>query len=63
VLEQLINPIQVIENWAQKLRPGGVIAGVVPDLRYTFDLRQPPSTVANWLSEYAERVSEVPREA
>lgn len=41
VFEHLVNPLGVLHNWWQRLAPGGVIAGVVPDARYTFDLRQP----------------------
>ncbi|OWW02299.1 hypothetical protein ATY81_21835 [Rhizobium sp. R72] len=52
VFEHLMNPLGVLENWSDKLKPTGVVVGVVPDLRYCFDLRQPASTPADWLSEY-----------
>lgn len=52
VIEHLVNPLQVFENWWRKLAPGGVIAGVVPDARYTFDLRQPLSTSADFLDQH-----------
>lgn len=51
VFEHLMNPLGVLANWSRKLKPDGVIVGVVPDCRYCFDLRQPPSTVAEWLAE------------
>ena len=41
VFEHLVNPLQVLQNWWRCLAPGGVIAAVVPDARYSFDLRQP----------------------
>jgi SAM-dependent methyltransferase len=52
VIEHMVNPLAVIESWSKKLKQGGVITGVVPDLRYTFDLRQPSSTSGDWLMEY-----------
>lgn len=51
VFEHLMNPLGVLANWSRKLKPGGAIVGVVPDCRYCFDLRQPPSTPAEWLAE------------
>lgn len=51
VLEHLVNPLQVLRNWWAKLAPGGVIAGVVPDARFTFDLRQPLTTQADLLAQ------------
>ena len=52
VFEHLMNPLGVLENWSKKLKNTGVVVGVVPDLRYCFDLRQPISTAIDWLSEY-----------
>lgn len=52
VFEHLSNPLGVLDNWRRKLRPGGLVAAVIPDLRYCFDLRQPPSTLTDWASEY-----------
>ncbi|HSW12867.1 MAG TPA: methyltransferase domain-containing protein [Solimonas sp.] len=54
VFEHLVNPLGVLEHWLRKLKPGGVIGGVVPDLRHTFDLRQPGSTLAEILAEHAQ---------
>lgn len=45
VFEHLVNPLDTLRNWWEKLAPGGMIAGVVPDARFTFDLRQPLSTI------------------
>jgi SAM-dependent methyltransferase len=45
VFEHLSNPVQVLANWRQALRPGGMILAVVPDPRYTFDIRQAPTTL------------------
>lgn len=55
VFEHLMNPLGVLQNWSRKLRPGGIIAGVVPDLRYCFDLRQLASTEKDWLCEYESK--------
>lgn len=54
VFEHLANPIRVLKNWLRVLKPGGVIAGVTPDPRYTFDCRQPIMTLSEALLE-AER--------
>lgn len=51
VFEHLPNPLQVLENWLDKLRPGGRILTVVPDARYCFDCRQPLTTLADVLVE------------
>lgn len=51
VLEHLVNPLGVFTNWWARLAPGGVIAGVVPDARFTFDLRQPLSTAEDFLAQ------------
>jgi len=57
VFEHLMNPIQVLENWASKLKPGAKVVGVIPDCRYTFDLRQQPSTKVEWEYEYDNSVN------
>ena len=41
VFEHLVNPAQVLRNWFGRLKAGGVVLGVVPDARFSFDLRQP----------------------
>jgi SAM-dependent methyltransferase len=51
VFEHLPNPLGVVTNWLRKLKPSGIIGGVVPDRRYTFDLRQPASTVDDFRRE------------
>ena len=45
VLEHLVDPIGTILRWWDRLAPGGVVAGVVPDARYTFDWRQPLQSI------------------
>lgn len=54
VLEHLVNPLQVLHNWWQCLAPGGVIVAVVPDARYSFDLRQPLTTTDALLSQFRD---------
>jgi hypothetical protein len=51
VFEHLANPVQVMSNWVSRLKPGGAVLGVVPDPRYTFDCRQPPTTLSEALAE------------
>jgi SAM-dependent methyltransferase len=41
VFEHLIDPIGTLLRWWDRLAPGGIVAGVVPDMRFTFDWRQP----------------------
>lgn len=54
VIEHLVNPLGVFENWWEKLAPGGVLAGVIPDARYTFDLRQDVTTREELLAQFDE---------
>lgn len=61
VFEHLGNPLGVLENWSAKLKPGGAVVCVVPDLRYCFDLRQPESTQADWLHEYENQIWDLKR--
>ncbi len=52
VIEHLVNPLQVLHNWWRCLAPGGGIVGVVPDARYSFDLRQPLTTNDELLRQF-----------
>ena len=47
VFEHLVDPIGTLLRWWDKLAPGGLLAGVVPDTRFTFDWRQPPWGIAD----------------
>ena len=51
VFEHLVNPIGVLGNWNRKLRAQGIVAGAIPDARFTFDLRQPLSTLEECIEE------------
>lgn len=62
VFEHLMNPLGVLARWASRLRPGGSALAVVPDCRYCFDLRQEPSTLAEFIREYAMDLWTPPRE-
>ena len=55
VFEHLMKPLGVLESWSRRLKPGGSVLAVVPDCRYCFDLRQNPSTLAEFDREYADR--------
>jgi predicted SAM-dependent methyltransferase len=54
VFEHLANPIGHLRNWKAKLRPGGKVICVVPDLNGTKDAIQPRSTLAEWREEDAD---------
>ncbi|MFL6628828.1 MAG: methyltransferase domain-containing protein [Vitreoscilla sp.] len=62
VFEHLQNPIQVLTNWLVPLKPGGLVLAVIPDPRYTFDARQPLTTVHDALREEAAGGYEIPFE-
>lgn len=47
VFEHLVDPIGTLLRWWDRLAPRGVMAGVVPDTRFTFDWRQPPWGIAD----------------
>jgi len=53
VFEHLVNPLQVLENWLERLKPQGLILGATPDARFTFDMRQPFSRREAFLRERA----------
>jgi predicted SAM-dependent methyltransferase len=40
-LEHFRHPLLVVPEWIRALRPGGRLAIVVPDYRYTFSCRDP----------------------
>jgi len=52
VIEHLVNPLQVLQNWWNCLAPGGAIVAVVPDARYSFDLRQPLTSTDALLDQH-----------
>lgn len=54
VFEHLTNPIGHLEHWLGKLRPGGRIVAVVPDMGATKDRVLIPSTREQWLLEYEQ---------
>jgi SAM-dependent methyltransferase len=62
VFEHLMNPLQVLRNWLGRLKVGGHIFAVVPDARYTFDLRQPFSKMDEILAELERGGYAVPDE-
>lgn len=51
VFEHLANPIGHLRRWKAKLRNGGKVICVVPDLNGTKDAVQARSTLADWLEE------------
>lgn len=55
VLEHAPDLIGWLQYIAQILRPGGVLALAVPDMRYTFDCQRSLTTMADLLQAYLER--------
>lgn len=53
VVEHLANPFGHFLRWREKMRPGGVILGVVPDLMCTNDYTAHPSTIEELEAERA----------
>ena len=43
-------------RWFEKLRPGGLVMGVVPDIAGTKDALQYPSAISEILQEYEQEV-------
>ncbi len=58
VFEHLANPFGHLERWHAKLRPGGVVLAVVPDLGSTNDRLMRPSTLDEILREHTEGIFE-----
>lgn len=54
VFEHLANPIGHLEHWFRKLRAGGRVLCVIPDLMGTKDALQKPSCMDEWLGEYRQ---------
>lgn len=59
VLEHVANPIAALAEWYRVLRPGGIIYLVVPDRRYTFDHRRPPTTIAHLIEDFEKGTTPV----
>ncbi len=55
VLEHAPDLIGWLQYIAQVLRPGGILALAVPDMRYSFDCRRNLTTMADLLQAYFER--------
>jgi SAM-dependent methyltransferase len=51
VLEHLYNPLGHFEHWRRKLRPGGLVLGVVPSVDGTKDFLQAPTSLLALLEE------------
>jgi SAM-dependent methyltransferase len=53
-LEHCEDPIRTIETHLGKLRPGGVLFYAVPDKRYTFDSRRPPTPLDHIVADHEQ---------
>jgi SAM-dependent methyltransferase len=53
-LEHCEDPIRTIEIHLGKLRPGGVLFYAVPDKRYTFDSRRPPTPLEHVVADHEQ---------
>ncbi len=52
VLEHLYNPLGHFDHWRQKLRPGGLVLGVVPAVEGTKDFVQPTTRLLGLVEEH-----------
>jgi len=52
VIEHLRNPIRALEQSYRKLKPGGRLVLVVPDMRRTFDCHRALTTVEHLVTDY-----------
>ena len=62
VFEHLPNPFKVLKKWHSKLKHDGWILAVIPDPRYTFDYRQPLTTLFDALEEECSGADFIPFE-
>lgn len=51
-LEHCEDPIGAIEAHLSKLKPGGILFYAVPDKRYTFDFRRPPTPLEHMVADH-----------
>ena len=58
VFEHLANPLGHLEHWHAKLRPGGVVLAVVPELTSTKDRYMRPCALEEILDEYEAGIME-----
>lgn len=61
VFEHLVNPIGHLEHWASKLRSGGVVLAIVPDVAGTKDFRHQPCLLEELIDEYRRAIWEPER--
>jgi len=60
VFEHLPNPLQVLRNWLRITKPNGIIAGVVPDARFSFDCRQNITSILDFTHDEERGGHEIP---
>lgn len=53
-LEHCADPIGTIQTHLGKLKPGGILFYGVPDKRYTFDFRRPPTSLEHMVRDHEE---------
>lgn len=56
LFEHLANPLGHLEHWHAKLRQGGVVVGIVPDVGGSKDYVFEPCHIPDLLGEYAEGI-------
>jgi SAM-dependent methyltransferase len=59
VLEHVAEPLGLLEDIHRTLRPGGIALVLLPDRRYTFDVRRQATPLSHLVDEYQRRVTVV----
>ena len=54
VIEHLPDPLGAIEAAIRRLKPGGVLLLVVPEMQKTWDRTRPPTTLSHAIADYAD---------
>lgn len=57
-LEHIANPLKAVQEWVRVLRKEGVLLLILPDKRYTFDVKRPYTEFNHILSDYKNDVGE-----
>ena len=54
VIEHMKNPIASVQQWCRVIKPGGLLYVIVPDKRYTFDVKRVRTTIAHMIHDFQQ---------